>query len=231
MRFYAAMACALFACTPAHGVNLIVDGGFEGQPAGAGGYAHHAAGTSFDGGAWFVLGVDILTIDTAYSVGDAPPLVFAAHGGRTSLDLTGTGNSSPADGIFQDVATQAGQLYTLGFYVGRAMSSGSVGGDYPSTATVRLSIDGGPVIDFVNSDTILSGIAWKPFRYSFLATSGKTRVTFTNGTGNDYLGLDDVSLSAAPEPNVWLFSILGFGLIGARLRHTPRAPLIRGHNT
>jgi hypothetical protein len=227
MRFIALVACALIPCAiaPAAAANLILDGGFEATPARQGAYGHHAAGSSFDGGHWFVTGVDVLHVDTAYSVGNAPPLTFNAHGGRNSLDLTGTGNSSPQDGIYQDIATVAGQAYTLSFFVGRALSTGSVGADYRANATVRVSIDGGPVSEFVNGETIASGIVWKSFDLGFTATDATTRIAFFNGSGNDYLGLDDVAVDAVgtvPEPTSWALFLTGFAAIGAGLRTRQR---------
>ena len=226
MRLFALALCAsCFAVPASASLNLIADGGFEANPAEHGGYTHIAGGASFDNGAWRVTGVDILHVDTAFHAGANPPLTFDAHGGRDSLDLTGTGNSGPGDGIYQEVATEAGKTYTLSFWVGRAMSSGSVGGDYRSNATMRLSIDGGLPMDFVNGDTIDSGIAWKQFTTSFVATGPSTRIAFLNGLGNDYLGLDDVALTgggAVPETAVWSLTVGGFGMLGGMLRRRPR---------
>jgi hypothetical protein len=235
MRITAAL-CALFLTAPVGAaVNLINDGSFELNPAEKGGYNHFAGNTSFDGGSWHVTGVDILHVDTAYQAGGQPPLVFEAQDGRNSLDLTGTGNSGPADGIYQDIATVAGQVYTLSFYVGHATSTGSLGSTYGDPATMRVSIGGGPVQDFVNDDRVTSGIAWKQFTETFTATGDTTRIAFTNGLGNDYLGLDDVSLTnpaATPEPASWMMAILGFGAIGTSLRRARRQyrglPILRG---
>jgi hypothetical protein len=224
MRLSAWALCALCLAAPANAtINLIADGGFETNPAEHGGYTHIAGGASFDNGAWRVTGVDILHVDSDFHVGANPPMVFQAHGGRDSLDLTGTGNSGPGDGVYQDVATQAGTAYTLSFWVGRAMNNGSVGGDYLSDATVRLSIGGGAQLSFVNDDVITSGIAWKQFTASFVATGATTRIAFLNGLGNDYLGLDDVALtpSAVPETAVWALTVAGFGMLGGMLRRRP----------
>jgi hypothetical protein len=226
MRLIAGALCALMFATPVGAaVNLIADGDFETNPAEQGGYGHYAGGASFDGGHWFVTGVDILHVDTAYHAGSSPPLVFTAQSGRNSLDLTGSGNSGPADGVYQDIATVAGQAYDLSFFVGRASSTGSVAGDYPSAATMRLSIGGGAVMEFVNDTMIDNRIAWTQFTTSFVATGSTTRIAFLNGLGNDYLGLDDVRLTSAaetPEPASWAMMLGGFGAIGGALRSQRR---------
>jgi hypothetical protein len=224
MRLSALALCALCFAVPADAaVNLITDGGFETNPAEHGGYTHIAGGASFDNGAWRVTGVDVLHVDTDFHVGANPPLVFEAHGGRDSLDLTGTGNTGVGDGIYQDVTTELGHAYTLTFWVGRVLSSGSVSGDYRSSATVQVSIGGGPLISFVNDDVIQNGIAWKQFTTSFTAAGTTTRIAFLNRLGNDYLGLDDVSLvaSGVPETSIWALSVCGFGMIGGLLRRRP----------
>ena len=229
MRPIAAALCAFCLSPPLHAaVNLIADGGFEAHPAQPGGIGHTAGGTSFDGGAWHVTGVDILQVDTAFRDNSNPPVIFTAHGGRGSLDVTGTGNSGPADGVFQDVATQAGLFYQLSFWVGHASTSGSAHDLYSHAATMRLSIDGGAPIDFVNADQLENRIAWKQFTVGFVATGNSTRIAFVNGLGNDYLGLDDVALSTAgsvPELPQWAMMGGGFGMAGVVLRRTAkRAP-------
>jgi hypothetical protein len=226
MRFIAISFSALALGAPAGAAtNLIVDGGFEANPASHGGYGHTAGGTSFDGGAWHVTGVDILQIDTNLHDNSSPSVLFAAHGGQASLDLTGTGNSGPADGVFQDVATQAGQAYRLNFWVGHVSSTGSARSDYPHDATMRLSIDGGPLMEFVNGDRVDNAIAWKAFTVDFVATASTSRIAFLNGLGNDYLGLDDVSLTGAapaPELSLWAMLTAGMAMVGVALRRRPR---------
>jgi hypothetical protein len=226
MRLIAASVCVLALGAPAGAAtNLIADGGFEANPPAHGGYAHTAGGTSFDGGAWHVTGVDILQVDTNLRDNSSPSVSFAAHGGQTSLDLTGTGNSGPADGVFQDVATQAGQVYRLSFWVGHVSSTGSAQNDYPHDATMRLSIDGGPLMEFINGDRLDNNIAWKEFTVDFVATGGTSRIAFLNGLGNDYLGLDDVTLTAAsavPELAQWAMLTAGMAVVGIGLRRRPR---------
>ena len=232
MKALKAALCALCLAGPAEAtVNLVADGSFEVNPAERGGYNHVAGNTSFDGGHWHVTGVDVLHVDTAYEAGSGPPLVFNAQQGRNSLDLTGTGNSGPDDGVYQDVATVAGQLYTLRFWVGRATTIGSVGRDYLSNATMRLSIAGGPQMEFVNDQSVASGIAWTQFTQRFVAIAGTTRIAFRNGLGNDYLGLDSVSVlnsASVPEPVSWATMLGGFGLIGGAMRRSRRA-LVRAN--
>jgi len=74
-------------------------------------------------------------------------------------------------------------------------------------STVALAIDGGPTIAFVDADSIPDGIAWKPVRYSFAASSGATRIAVSNGRREPEV----------PVSGIWLLTIVGLGLIGGRL--------------
>jgi len=222
--FLAGLAALIVAAPLSAGPNLVLDSGFETDVVQAGGYNHIAGGATF-GGAWHVTGVDILHINTTYRDGEDPILIFKAHSGLNSLDLTGTGNSGPESGIYQDIATQAGTTYTLSFFVGRATNTGSAQNDYLSDATMRLAINGGAIQEFVNSDTDPNLIDWRSFSTEFVATGTNTRIHFFNGLGNSYLGLDDVSLrdaSAAPEASTWAMLIGGMFAMGGTMRCRPR---------
>jgi len=231
MKHLAIGLCVLFAQPASSAVNIITDGSFENNPAETGGYSHFAGNTSFDGGYWHVTGTDILVVDANYRAGQSPPLVFNAQDGNNSLDLTGTGNSGPGDGVYQDITTVIGQTYILSFYAGHATTTGSDGQFYGPTATTRVSIGGGSVREFVNSATVANGIAWQNFSESFTATEAITRIAFLNGAGNEYLGLDNVAVMAAsdvPELSTWAMSVAGFAAVGTILRGSrKRTSLVR----
>ena len=61
-----------------------------------------------------------------------------------------------------------------------------------------------------------ASIGWKEFSYTFQASGPTTRTSFLNNTpqGDNYLGLDDVSIAAVPEPSTWAMMILGFAGVG-----------------
>jgi hypothetical protein len=67
---------------------------------------------------------------------------------------------------------------------------------------------------------------WKAFSVNFFATDA-TKIAFTNGNiGDNALGLDDVSISAVPEPASWAMLIGGFGLTGAAMRRRRRVTAV-----
>ena len=222
----AAVTCALALAAPASAAgNLIINGDFEAAPAPANGTFNQLFGGSTALPGWTVTGADVLVIDKNYVEGGT--LVFNANSPNVAVDLTGAGNTSPLDGIFQNVTTTlAGQLYSLSFYVGNAAPIGGNGGVYVLPSTVNLSINGGAAQSFTNSSTVGTspggnGINFKLFTTSFTATGASTLIAFSNGTpvGDNYAGLDDVSLTAIPEPATWAMMILGFFGLGATLRH------------
>lgn len=227
MRTLAALSgAALLAMANTAAANLLADPGFEADAVSPGTYNYIGGGQTLGSGAWQVTGADIGLIQNSYSEGSGPPLVFNAHSGANSVDLTGVGNTGRADGVFQDVATTAGLTYDLSFYVGNANTAGTYAMYYEDPATVDLSINGGPRVSFVNSDITQNEVNWKLFNTSFIASGAITRIAFLNGNAptDNFDGIDDISLVAnsVPEPASWALMIAGVGLTGASLRRRAR---------
>jgi MYXO-CTERM domain-containing protein len=177
------------------------------------------------------VGSDVAVIGADYIEG---PLRFNAYDGSYALDLTGvrnSGNSGTGNGIFQEVATIVGQQYNLSFQVGRMLSV-PTDSRYNTTSTVGVNIDGGTPTSFTTDVlTSMTGAAnrvnYQLFNYLFVATSTTTRITFRNGTpplpnGSNYVGLDDVQLTAVPEPATivsgGIAGLIGLGLAWRRRR-------------
>ncbi len=208
------IAGAAIASPATAAVNLVVNGGFEAPATSAGSYIQVNGGGSFTG--WNVLGAgtNVILINQSYS---EQGLVFNPNSGSASIDLTGAGNTGPTTGISQAVTTGVGN-YTLSFFVGNASPTGGNANSYTQPSTVNLSINGGPIQSFTNSDDTNFAINWKAFSVNFFA-AGPTTIAFTNGTsGDNMLGLDDVSVALVPEPASWAMLIAGFGLTGAAMR-------------
>ena len=216
MKVFSALALAgiAIASPAAAAVELVVNGGFESPVTIPGTFTIIPGGGSFTG--WSVLGsgTNVLIINQSYQEGG---LVFNPNTGINAIDLSGAGNTGPTTGISQTVATGVGS-YKLSFFVGNASPTGSNGGNYTQPSTVNLSINGGPIQSFTNSLNTPFGINWAPFSVTFFAET-PTAIAFTNGTtGDNMLGLDNVSVTAVPEPASWAMLIAGFGLTGAAMR-------------
>jgi hypothetical protein len=131
---------------------------------------------------------------------------FNAHSGLNALDLTGQFNQGLESGVEQTIPTEAGAAYVVSFYVGRATGTAAA---YGTPATVDLSIAGGPRVPFTNSNSTPGRIHWQPFSTAFVATGTTTVLRFYNGqTSNRYTGLDSVSVTLAPEPDVVNYSFV-----------------------
>ncbi|MBX9665318.1 MAG: FxDxF family PEP-CTERM protein [Novosphingobium sp.] len=68
--------------------------------------------------------------------------------------------------------------------------------------------------------TITSGSTWNTFTTTFTATSGSTLFQISEGIGggNGGVFLDNIDVSAVPEPATWAMMLAGFGMIGFGLR-------------
>ena len=217
-------AVALAACgaSPAAALNLVVNGGFEADPAPVGGYTVYAGGSSFTG--WSVGGASLAVADSGVHEGVQ---YYPSNSERNFVEITGKSNTGSTNAITQTVATVAGQTYALSFFVGNAGPYGTYGSNLTLPSTIRVSIDGGALQSFTNADETPIVVNWRPFSLSFVA-AGATTLTFQNGTANDgYAGLDDLSLEATgtvAEPASWALLIAGFGLTGAAQRRQRFAP-------
>lgn len=200
-----ALAAAIGVSTSAHAA--IVDGGFEfsGSP----NLTIYGSGQSI--GAWTVTGAQgnaVLLLSTNYTEAG---VAFNAHSGNYALDLTGAGNTGSGNGVYQNIATAIGQTYALTFWVGNATGDGTGNsGVYTLPSSTNLTIDLNAPVSFTNANITSGGINWQQFTYEFTAADISTRIAFLNNTasGDNYLGLDDVSIAAVPGP------IMGAGLPG-----------------
>lgn len=159
------------------------------------------------------------------------PAVFNIFEGRNAVDLTGPGTYGPDLGIRQAVATEAGVRYELSFSIGRLTMVGGPAWPYISESTANLSINGGPLMAFTNSDVTEGYVNWKRFTYTFIAAGASTTISFFNGTDGDNgaILLDAVSMTAVPEPSSALLAMLAIGgplLLRARQRVGERRRII-----
>jgi len=134
----------------------------------------------------------ILTGDNGANnfVDDGTYTGFTSHTGFYFMTMGE--QSLPMATLFQQMPTFAGQPYSLTFYL---LNPDSGFGTSPNEFSV--SWNGTTLYDQANVATLNS---WTRMKYNVLATNTLSTVTFGAYNTNTYFAIDDVSLTALPQP-------------------------------
>ena len=202
--FFKAAALASLLCAgvaQADPTNLIQNGSFETgstfvntEP---NSMALSAGASTIDN--WTVTGSQIAWIANGNYYG------LTAQDGNRFLDLTGW-NYNGQGGVTQDINTVIGNHYTLGFDLGNSTTYNNWPG-----ATIMASAAGSSNL-FTNSTA--SGDNWQHFNLDFVATGLVTTIALSGQNSQNYVGLDNLSVTAVPEPESYAMLMAGLGLLG-----------------
>ncbi len=212
----ALLASAVLALAmPARASNLITNGSFEVGTPSDNPYDSSAnsqqllSGDTTSLSGWTVTGA--ASSDIAW-IGSSNTYGVTASQGSDFLDLTGwQWGGAGGKGVMQTISTVAGQQYTLSFDLGNSIS-------YNYGGTNALSVQAGSLSQVVSSVGTQSVNAWDHYTLSFVAQSASTAVSFTGVQATYYIGLDNVSVTAVPEPETFALLLAGLGVVGAVAR-------------
>jgi hypothetical protein len=176
--------------------NMIVNGSFENgtnpPPLNGSGVALPTGSTAITG--WTVIGGT--GGDGLAWLPNGNPYGVSTTFGNNFLDLTGYLDRSPYFGVSQSISTTVGQSYTLTLNLGVDQGTPAYGGP------IAVQVQAGPVTETITDNPAGTGNIWTAFNVNFTADSTSTLISIQGTEGNQYIGLDNVSLNAAavPEP-------------------------------
>lgn len=178
--------------------NLVTNGGFESNLV-SGQYSTFSLLTQGLAG-WSV---------GAGSVDVVSNLLWSPSAGVNSLDL----NGSKKGEIHQLLNTVVGQTYELSFDL-----SGNLFGA-PTVKNMSVNVGSDGLYSFDTTGHSTSNMGWNRYTTTFVATSTATTLSFASSvSGNAGPALDNISVTAVPEPGTYAMFLAGLGLIGTIAR-------------
>ncbi len=203
-----ASACAIVCAEPA-AANLIANGSFEdGTFTGGASLAQQVApGDSTTLSGWTVSDASLTWYENGFNL---QQIAISGHNGNFAVNL--------ADGSVRTVTasqtfpTLPFQEYQVSYWVGNYSANNG-----PAAIIAN-------VVDGTSNTILLSETAtapatnepstWVRFVSTFIADGTSNTISFTEINGPSYIGLDDVSVIAVPEPSTWGLALAGFAGLG-----------------
>ncbi len=203
-KFLAGAALALLSSVSwAAGPNLITNGGFESSTF-TGTFTTFAAGSS--GLTGWTIGQDSVDLINNY---------WAPSSGKYSLDLSGNQDGT----ISQSFGTVVGQKYVVSFDMAANPDDRT-----DPVKVMQVGLSQQPLYQFSSVGHTHSNMGWTTQSFSFVATSTSSTLHFASlqdSAGG--VALDNISVSAVPEPETYALLLAGLGLMGAIARRRGQA--------
>ncbi len=191
-------AFALIGSAAAAPINLIENGSFEDVKQANGTWSIYTK--NFPG--W--------QVSRTYGVELRNNVAGAAFDGVNFVELDTTANSW----ISQTFDTTIGQTYKVSFYFSPRTGVAADSND------ITALINGASALTASGSGVGVSGNVWKQYSFNFVAAGELSTLGFkAGGISNGYGGsLDNVSVTAVPEPASWATLLVGLVGLGAITR-------------
>jgi hypothetical protein len=190
------IAISAVSMAPNAAAQLIQNGGFEASPI-VGPYQY----TSTLQG-WTVTGNQTVVFNSAYAPVGA---------GSQSVQIERAGDS-----LSQSFASVIGQAYKLDFLLS--------GYNNAPNAHLGVAVNGASLGNFTGT-----GLLYIPYTLFFTGTAATTTLSFANlgptlgsPSGSSYPHLDNVSVTAVPEPSTYVLMLAGLGFVGFVARRRQR---------
>lgn len=178
--------------------NLIVNGGFESSTFN-GTFATYGVGSSSLTG-WTINDGSVDLINSYWT----------PSSGAYSLDLSGNTDGT----ISQSFATVIGQKYLISFDL-----AGNPDDHGDTEKYVQVGLSQQPVYAFETAGKTHGAMGWTTHSFSFQAVSTSSTLHFTSLQESAYgVALDNISVTAVPEPETYAMLLAGLGLVGAAAR-------------
>jgi PEP-CTERM motif-containing protein len=235
MKHSLVAAIAVLGFTTSASANLVTNGSFEtftGTFGGDGGAQLVPGSTTLTG--WTVEGGEIAVLKT--------PNIYnlTAADGVNFMDLTGYTNTGFPKGVSQSLSGLAvGSTYAFSMELG-IRNGACVSGGNNCHGPIQASASIGATSQIFTEDSNAPGNNWGTFGFNFIATTPTMALTILGRNvpaGNEFLGLDDVSVNlaavpgpmpvpgttAVPEPETYILMVAGLGITGLIARRCKTA--------